>query len=122
MITDAQGKPMPKQTAPKEGEDLIQCEVLVESLAKFEIAMPIMTPTPQGPRPMEMTQALTAISTNLYQIMRHMKQKEIVIRIQDLSSEMVKEKQLTMGVGELVKPEVKTKEDDNQEAKEGSGE
>jgi hypothetical protein len=51
-----------------------------------------------------MQKVLTSIGMNLYNAMKHMKAKHIIINLEDTSSELVKEKQFVMSVGKLTPP------------------
>lgn len=113
-LTDSNGKPL-KSKEPKEGYDLVRCEVLVESIEKYNVALPMTTPTPKGSVAVNVNQVLTSIVTSMYQVMKHMKQNEIIIHIEDVSSELITEKKLTLAVGQLVPKENKNETESEKE-------
>jgi len=105
-LIDPSGKPLKMKPVqpPKAGHDLVECSVLVSDLDQVKVSLPMRIQTPQGSMQVDVQNVLTSIAMNLYNVMRHAKQKEVIIRIADLSSELVGDKNLTMQVMQLIPP------------------
>ena len=115
-LIDPSGKPLKMKPTqpPKAGHDLVECSVLVSDLDQLKVTLPMRIQTPQGSMQVDVQNVLTSIAMNIYNVMKHSKQKEIIIRIADLSSELVGDKNLTMQVMQLIPPDLlKEEEDEN---------
>lgn len=97
-ILDSNGKVIPKVTPPKEGHDLVECNFLVSDMKKVEENSAMVLMTPHGPMPVPLEQVLSQIAKNLYGVLTHLKQKQVIFSIEDKSSGFIKEKQLAINV------------------------
>lgn len=107
-LVDQDGKPLKKvsQEPARAGHDLVQCSILIGDMEQLKVCLPMKIMTPKGPMMSDVNGLLTSIAMNLYNVMRHAKQKEIIIRVADLSSELVADKQLTVELLPLVPPDL----------------
>jgi len=119
-ILDGNGRPIPKVTAvPKEGHDLVECNFLVSDLKKVE-GSPMVLMTPKGPMPVPLEQVLSQIAKNLYSVLSHLGQKQVIFSIEDKSSQFVKEKQLAVNVMEIkLRNEETTKDNEGTDSESG---
>ena len=103
-ILDSSGKPIPKVTKPKAGHDLVECNFLVSNLSEVD-NNPMTVMSQRGPMPVALEQVLGQIAKNLYGVLSHLKQTQVIFSIEDKSSPTILEKQLEINVLQIQKPE-----------------
>jgi hypothetical protein len=93
----------------------VQCQVLVGDLDTFTKTKPFPIKTPEGTVRVPPEQVVSSIAFNLYSLMQMTGQREMIIRMNDNSSDLAVDKALELSLLQIPKKEEQKKKVDEDE-------